>query len=54
MKEKDIIKETVSREWDKLVSFEKDLGFNSEVTEEQRLKWLALDELWCTLYDEEY
>lgn len=54
MKEKYIIKEAVRREWDKLVSFEKSLGCNSEVTEKQRTKWYALDELWCTLYDEEY
>ena len=54
MKEKDAIKEAVRREWDKLVSFEKDLGCNAKETEKQRLKWVALDELWCTLYDEEY
>ena len=54
MKEKDVIKEAVRREWNKLVSFEKSLGCDSKVTEKQRIKWAALDDLWCTLYDEEY
>lgn len=54
MLEKDIIKEAVRREWDKLAISEKYLGRNSEVVKKQRIKWCTLDELWHTLYDEEY
>ena len=47
MSEKDIIREAVRKEWDKLSGMIKD----SEV---QRARWTVLDDLWNTLYDEEY
>ena len=54
MSEKDIIREAVTREWYKLLSFEKYYGFDVIETKIQRIKWGILDELWTTLYDEEY
>ena len=54
MLEKDVIREAVTREWDKLLSFEKDYGFDFKETKIQRIKWGTLDELWHTLYDYEY
>ena len=50
MSEKDVIREAVRKEWDKLSGMVND----SEETKIQRARWLVLDNLWCTLYDEEY
>ena len=50
MSEKDIIREAVRKEWDKLSGMIND----SEETKIQRARWTVLDDLWNTLYDEEY
>ena len=50
MSEKDIIREAVRKEWDKLSEITND----SEGTKIQRARWVVLDDLWNTLYDEEY
>ena len=50
MSEKDIIREAVRKEWDKLSGMIND----SEDTKIQRARWAVLDDLWNTLYDEEY
>ena len=50
MSEKDIIREAVRKEWDKL----SELTSDSEETKIQRARWVVLDDLWNTLYDEEY
>ena len=42
--------EAVRKEWDKLSGMIKD----SEETKIQRARWVVLDDLWNTLYDEEY
>ena len=50
MSEKDIIREAVRKEWNKLSEMTND----SEETKIQRARWVVLDDLWVTLYDEEY
>ena len=54
MLEKNVIREAVRNEWDKLERFIIDFGAYAEKTKIQRARWVALDDLWNTLYDEEY
>ena len=50
MLEKNAIREAVRKEWDKLSVMTGD----SEEVKIQRARWVILDDLWNTLYDEEY
>ena len=50
MLEKNIIREAVRKEWDKL----SEMTGDSEEVKIQRVRWVVLDDLWNTLYDEEY
>ena len=54
MLEKNVIREAVRNEWDKLERFINDFGACAEETKIQRARWVALDNIWCALYDEEY
>ena len=54
MLEKDVVREAVKKEWDKLLRFMNDFVPDAEEIKIQRARWEALDNLWNTLYDEEY
>ena len=50
MLEKNIIREAVRKEWDKL----SEMTGDSKEVKIQLARWVVLDDLWNTLYDEEY
>ena len=52
--EKDVIREAVKNEWDKLLKFINDFVPDAEEIKIQRARWVVLDNLWNSLYDEEY
>ena len=54
MLEKDVIREAVKNEWVKLLRFINDFVPYAEEIKIQRASWVALDNLWTALYDEEY
>ena len=54
MPEKDIIREAVTRELDKLLRIKNDYGLDSDETKMQLARWAVLDKLWTTLYDDDY
>ena len=54
MFEKDVIREAVKKEWDKLLVFINDFVPDSEEIKIQRARWSVLDNIWNSLYDEEY
>lgn len=52
--EKERIKKIVKDEWDRLCLYEEVFGCDSESTKIQLHRWRALDELYTSVYDEEY
>lgn len=54
-KEKEIIRRNVKRSWIELVKMEKANGYSHKRTQNARVKWDTLDDLWCELFpDEDY
>lgn len=51
---KEIIRNIVTESWETLNLYSSVYGVDSEITSRQRNRWCILDDLWCTLYDEEY
>lgn len=54
MLEKDVVREAVKNEWYKLLRFINDFVPDSEEIKIQRARWATLDNLWNTLYDDDY